>query len=98
MGWFAWSIELLVWAGLAFAFVVTYLKVNKVWIRRYDRNVADSISVTAVVLGLVFNPLPTFIKFTFVEPDFAQAGGKEPEKINVALDAARQFIATATAT
>ncbi len=32
------------------------------------------------------------------KPDFAQAGGKEPEKINVALDAARQFITTATAT
>lgn len=80
MGWFAWSIEFMVWAGLGFAFVVTYLKVNKVWIRRYDRNVADSISVTAVVLGLVFNTLPSFVKFTFIEPDFAQAG-KEGVKL-----------------
>ena len=32
------------------------------------------------------------------KPDFAQAGGKEPDKINVALDAARQFIVAATVT
>jgi alanyl-tRNA synthetase len=32
------------------------------------------------------------------KPDMAQAGGKQPEKINDALDAARQFMLTATAT
>ena len=30
-------------------------------------------------------------------PDFAQAGGKQPEKINVALDAARDYVKSATA-
>jgi alanyl-tRNA synthetase len=32
------------------------------------------------------------------KPDFAQAGGKDPDKLHVALDAARQFIASAVAT
>ena len=31
-------------------------------------------------------------------PDMAQAGGKQPEKINVALDAAREYLRTATVT
>jgi len=74
MGWLEWSVELLTWSGLGFAFVVTYLKVNKVWIRRFDRNVADSISVTAVVLGLVFNTLPNWVKFTFIDVDWGQSG------------------------
>lgn len=73
MDWLVKSVEVMTWAGLAFAFVVTYLKVNKVWIRRYDQNVADSISVTAVVLGLAFNTLPYFIQYTFIEPDFTLA-------------------------
>ncbi len=32
------------------------------------------------------------------KPDMAQAGGKQPDKINVALDAAREYLRTATVT
>ena len=32
------------------------------------------------------------------KPDLAQAGGRQPEKINVALDAAREYLKTATVT
>lgn len=46
------SLNKLVWLSLVIALVQAYLKVNKLWIRRYDRNVADSVSVTAILLGL----------------------------------------------
>ena len=63
------SVNLLIFGSLIIALVQAYLKVNKLWIRRYDRNVADSISVAALLLGLGTNML--FLrKGLLVTPDF----------------------------
>jgi hypothetical protein len=46
-------LEALAFAGVAIALVKAYLVANKIWIRRHERVVAESISVAAALLGLL---------------------------------------------
>lgn len=52
--------------------VSSYLIVNKLWSRRGVRGVAESISISAALLGLATS-LPFLVHFSFVEPDPAPA-------------------------
>lgn len=63
VGWFAY-------ASVFIGMVKSYLTVNKIWTRKNDRNVAESISVYASLLGLV-SALPFFIKYMIIDLDYA---------------------------
>lgn len=65
VGWFAY-------ASVFIGMVKSYLTVNKIWTRKNDRNVAESISVYASLLGLV-SALPFFIKYMIIDLDYASA-------------------------
>ncbi|NVK86683.1 MAG: hypothetical protein HWE13_01090 [Gammaproteobacteria bacterium] len=65
VGWFAY-------ASVFIGFIKSYLTVNKIWSRKHDTNVAESISVYASLLGLI-SALPFFIKYLIIDQDFASA-------------------------
>jgi len=65
-------IELLLTLSVVISLVSNYLRVNKVWSRRAVREVTESISISAALLGLS-TAVPFFIYFTFVESDAAPA-------------------------
>ncbi|NVJ59555.1 MAG: TerB family tellurite resistance protein [Gammaproteobacteria bacterium] len=65
VGWFAY-------ASVFIGFIKSYLTVNKIWSRKHDKNVAESISVYAALLGLV-SALPFFIKYLIIDQDYASA-------------------------
>ncbi|MDM7860742.1 hypothetical protein QTP81_09045 [Alteromonas sp. ASW11-36] len=65
VGWFAY-------ASVFIGMIKSYLTVNKIWTRKHDRNVAESISVYAALLGLV-SALPFFIKYLLIDQDYASA-------------------------
>ena len=46
-------LEVFAYAGIAIALVKAYLVANKIWIRKHERVVAESVSVAAAVLGLL---------------------------------------------
>lgn len=58
-------IEFLVAIGLVIALVSNYLIINKLWKRRNVREVAESVSIAAALLGL-FNTIPFLFLFLFV--------------------------------
>jgi hypothetical protein len=55
--------------SLLVAFFKDYLKVNKMWPRKHEQVVADSISVTALLIGMV-NSIPYLLLVTFVYKDW----------------------------
>jgi len=50
---FEYVLEAFAYAGVAIALVKAYLVANKIWNRKHERVVAESISVAAAVLGLL---------------------------------------------
>lgn len=54
--------------GLVVSAVVSYLRVNKIWVRKHIRDVSESVSVAAALLSL-FTTLPFLIKYTYISPD-----------------------------
>lgn len=66
------TVEIFALLGLAVAVGISYLKVNKLWGRRHIREVAESISVAAALLGLV-TAIPFVVKFALLNRDFAAA-------------------------
>ncbi len=80
-------IESLAFAGIGIAFIRSYLVVNKVWGRKHERVVAESISVMANILGLV-TALPFLIKY-IIAGDFSSTAGRF---INLAMSLLFLFI------
>lgn len=62
-------INLLVMGAIVLTVVKTYLTANKVWSRKHERVVAESVSVSAQMIGIVTS-LPFLIKYTFIDSDF----------------------------
>ena len=54
-------LETLAFAGVGIALVKAYLVANKIWIRKHERVVAESVSVAAAVLGLL-TAVPFLVK------------------------------------
>lgn len=65
-------VEFLVAIGLIVTLISNYLIVNKLWKRRRAREVAESISISAALLGL-FTSAPLLIKFAFIDNSAAGA-------------------------
>jgi hypothetical protein len=65
-------IEFLVAIGLLTALVSNYLIINKLWKRRATREVAESISIVAALLGLSTS-IPFLIHFMWIEQSWAGA-------------------------
>lgn len=65
-------VEFLVAIGLILALVSNYLVINKLWKRRMVREVADSVSIAAALLGL-FNAIPFLILFMLIDHSTAGA-------------------------
>jgi hypothetical protein len=61
--------------AVVIAAVSNYLIINKLWTRRTKKDVAESISISAALLGLATG-LPFFIEFVLVEPLQWAAAGK----------------------
>ncbi|MDA0311567.1 MAG: hypothetical protein O2992_05560 [Gemmatimonadetes bacterium] len=65
--------EMLLGLSVAIAAVSDYLIINKLWSRRMKKDVTESISISAALLGLATG-LPFFIEYAFVHPSWAAAG------------------------
>jgi len=65
--------EALVGLSVVIAAVSNYLIINKLWSRRMKRDVAESISISAALLGLATG-LPFLIEFALVDRNWAAAG------------------------
>jgi len=65
--------EGLVGLSVVIAAVSNYLIINKLWSRRMKRDVAESISISAALLGLATG-LPFLIEFVLVDRNWAAAG------------------------
>lgn len=65
-------IEFLVAIGLLITLVSNYLIINKLWKRRATREVAESISIAAALLGL-FTSVPFLIMFVLIDHSAAGA-------------------------
>ena len=65
-------IEWLTFASVGIGLIKSYLTVNKIWTRKSDVNVAQSISVYAAILGLVAT-IPFFLKYLIIDQDFLSA-------------------------
>lgn len=65
-------VEFLVAISVLVSGVSSYLIVNKLWTRKAHREVADSISISAALLGLATG-LPFLIQFTLIAPNPAAA-------------------------
>jgi len=66
-------IEYLAALGLVIAVITSYLKVNKIWVRKHIPDVADSVSVAASLLSLLVT-VPFLLKFLLLEHDYLAAG------------------------
>lgn len=55
--------------SLLVAFFKDYLKINKMWPRKHEQAVADSISITALLIGMV-NSIPYLLLVTFIYKDW----------------------------
>lgn len=64
--------EILVGLSVGIAAVSSYLIINKLWSRRMKRDVAESISISAALLGLATG-FPFLIEFVFVDRNWAAA-------------------------
>lgn len=65
--------EVLVGLSVAIAAVSNYLIINKLWSRRMKKDVAESISISAALLGLATG-FPFLIQFVLVDQNWAAAG------------------------
>jgi tellurite resistance protein len=72
MNLFTALVEFLVAIAVLVALVSNYLIINKLWKRRMVREVAESVSIAAALLGLV-NGLPFLVMFLLVNPNPAAA-------------------------
>lgn len=61
-------INLLVMGAIVLTVVKTYLTANKVWSRKHERVVAESVSVSAQLIGIVTS-VPFLVKYTFIDTD-----------------------------
>ncbi len=62
-------INFLVVGAIGLTIVKTYLTANKVWSRKHERVVSESVSVSAQLIGIV-TTLPFLIKYTVIDGDF----------------------------
>jgi len=65
--------EVLVELSVLIAAISSYLIINKLWSRRTRRDVTESISISAALLGLATG-LPFLIEFVLVDQNWAAAG------------------------
>lgn len=66
MSGFVSFVEFLVAIGVVIAAISNYLIINKLWKRRDKRDVAESISIAAALLGL-FTSIPLFVQLAFID-------------------------------
>jgi hypothetical protein len=66
-------VEFLIAIGIVIALVSNYLIINKLWKRRMVREVAESVSIAAALLGLFFSSLPFLFMFVVINPNPAAA-------------------------
>lgn len=66
MGLFLGFVEFLVAIGIVLTLITNYLIINKLWKRRMVREVAESVSIWAALLGL-FNAIPFLILFLLID-------------------------------
>jgi len=72
VSFFLTFVEFLVAIGIVVTLVTNYLIINKLWKRRMLREVAESVSIAAALLGL-FNGIPFLIMFLLINPNPAAA-------------------------
>jgi len=72
-GLFKKLLSILVSSALLFSVMQAYLKVNKIWKRRKNEEVANSISIVAAMLGFVVG-VPFLLNNIFITHDFFSAG------------------------
>lgn len=72
MSFFLTFVEFLVAIGIVVTLVTNYLIINKLWKRRMVREVTESVSIAAALLGL-FNGIPFLIMFLLINPNPAAA-------------------------
>ncbi|MBT3299944.1 MAG: TerB family tellurite resistance protein [Candidatus Marinimicrobia bacterium] len=72
-GLFKKLISILVSSALLFSIMQAYLKVNKIWKRRKNEEVANSISIVAALLGFAVG-IPFLLNNIFITHDFFSAG------------------------
>ncbi len=61
-------INMLIVGAIVLTVVKTYLTANKIWSRKHERVVSESVSVSAQLIGIV-TTLPFLIKYTLIDPD-----------------------------
>jgi hypothetical protein len=69
MNIFEQLINILVVGAIGLTVVKTYLTANKVWSRKHKRDVSESISVSAQLIGIMTS-LPFLIKYMIIESDY----------------------------
>lgn len=62
-------INMLVMGAIGLTVVKTYLTANKVWSRKHEKVVSESVSVSAQLIGIVTS-LPFLIKYTLIDGDY----------------------------
>lgn len=69
MNLFEQLINVLVMGAIVLTVVKTYLTANKVWSRKHKKDVSESISVSAQLIGILTS-LPFLIKYMIIESDY----------------------------
>jgi len=69
MNLFEQLINVLVVGAIGLTVVKTYLTANKVWSRKHKKDVSESVSVSAQLIGIVTS-MPFLIKYTFIDGDY----------------------------
>jgi hypothetical protein len=67
--WFIYIIQLFVTISIGVTFIYIYLKINKIWKRKHEREVADAQSLAGLFIFII-NCILWVIYYTFVEMDF----------------------------
>ena len=85
MNLFEQMIDVLVVGAIGLTMVKTYLIANKVWSRKHNKDVSESVSVSAQLIGIMTS-LPFMIKYSLIDggpcgleggADFAAAGAQD---------------------
>jgi hypothetical protein len=69
MNIFEQLINVLVVGAIGLTIVKTYLTANKVWSRKHKKDVSESVSVSAQLIGILTS-IPFLIKYTFIDGDY----------------------------
>jgi len=69
MNLFEQLISILVLGAIVLTVVKTYLTANKIWSRKHKKDVSESISVSAQLIGIMTS-LPFLIKYMFIDADY----------------------------